>query len=56
MSTDKKNDEGKTSADDNLNNNAHYSKDGEITREDDRDCHNSADEWDAEKSRTGRNK
>ena len=56
MNTDKKNDDGKTSSDDNLNNNAHYSKDGEITREDDRDKHPDAFDWDAEKSRTGRNK
>ena len=47
---------GTTSADDNVNNNAHYTKSGEITREDERDRHNSTDEWNAEDSRTGRNK
>ena len=55
MSTDKK-EEGKTSADDNVNNNAHYSEDGEVTRPDDRDRHPGPDDWDAEKSRTGRHK
>ena len=56
MDTKKRPSEGTTSADDNVSNNAHYLKDGKITREDDRDRHNSADDWNAEKSRTGRNK
>ncbi|MHA3787788.1 hypothetical protein ACX0HA_06205 [Flavobacterium hauense] len=56
MNDEKKPSEGKTSADDNVSNNAHYSKDGELTREDDRDRNKSTDDWNAEKSRTGRNK
>lgn len=56
MDTEKKPSEGKTSADDNVSNNAHYSKDGKITREDDRDRHNSTDDWHAENNRSGRNK
>lgn len=56
MNDDKNQNEGTTSSDDNVSNNAHYDKDGNITRPDDRDRHNSADDWDAEKSRTGRNK
>lgn len=56
MNDDKNQNEGKTSADDNVGNNAHYDKDGNITRDDDRDRNNSADDWDTEKSRTGRNK
>ena len=55
MNSDKNN-EGKTSSDDNVNNNAHYDKDGNVTRPDERDHRNSADDWDAEKSRTGRHK
>lgn len=55
MGYDKKN-TGTTSADDKMDNNAHYSESGKITRDDERDRHNSADEWDAEASRTGRNK
>ncbi|MCW4470720.1 hypothetical protein OGH69_17240 [Flavobacterium sp. MFBS3-15] len=47
---------GSTSADDNVNNNAHYTQSGEIIRDDERDRHNSTDEWNAEDSRTGRNK
>ena len=56
MNNEKKTSEGKTLADDNVSNNAHYSKDGKITREDDRDRHNSADDWNAEHNRSGRNK
>lgn len=54
---DKKNtSEGKTLANDNVSNNAHYSKDGKITREDDRDRNKSMDDWNAEQNRSGRNK
>jgi hypothetical protein len=56
MDNKKKPSEGTTSADDNVSNNAQYAKDGEITRDDDRDRNNSADDWNAEQSRTGRNK
>ena len=56
MHTDKKNNDSTTSADDNVSNNAHYSESGEITREDDRDRNDSTEDWDAEESRTGRNK
>lgn len=56
MTDDKNLKEGEISSDDNTGNNAHYDKDGNITRTDDRDRHKSADDWDAEKSRTGRNK
>lgn len=56
MDTEKNPSQGRTSADDNVSNNAHYSKDGEITREDDRDRHNSTDDWNAENNRSGRNK
>jgi hypothetical protein len=55
MTPDKKT-PGTTSADDKVDNNAHYSESGEITRDDERDRHNSTDEWNAEDSRTGRNK
>ncbi|WP_154657757.1 hypothetical protein [Flavobacterium subsaxonicum] len=54
--TDKKPSEGTTSADDNVNNNIHIDKNGNVTREDDRDRHDSSTEWNAEESRTGRNK
>ena len=53
---DKDKPKGTTSADDNVNNNAHYSESGEITRDDERDRKNSRDDWNAEDSRTGRNK
>ncbi|MGQ2985180.1 hypothetical protein [Flavobacterium sp.] len=56
MKDDKKPSEGTTSADDKVDNNAHYSGSGEITRDDERDRNNSADDWNAEDSRTGRNK
>lgn len=56
MHNDKKPSEDTTSADDNVNNNAHYSESGEITREDDRDKHDSTTDWNAEESRTGRHK
>ncbi|WP_181369443.1 hypothetical protein [Flavobacterium album] len=56
MNHDKKPSEGTTSADDNVNNNAHYSGSGEITRDDERDRNDSTEDWDAEDSRTGRNK
>lgn len=47
---------GSISADDKVDNNARYDKNGKITRDDERDHNNSADEWNAEDSRTGRNK
>ncbi|MGV3459455.1 MAG: hypothetical protein ACO1N9_03255 [Flavobacterium sp.] len=53
---DDKNNNGTTNADDNVSNNAHYDKTGKITRDDERDRKDSADDWDAELSRTGRNK
>lgn len=55
MNTDKPN-KGTTSTNDNVNNQARYDKNGNITRQDSRDRHNSADDWNAEESRTGRNK
>jgi YD repeat-containing protein len=56
MNQDKKPTERKTTSDDNVSNNAHYSESGEITRDDDRDRKNSTDDWDAEHNRTGRHK
>lgn len=56
MNNDKKPSEGTISSDDNVSNNAHYTKDGKITRNDDRDRNNSSEDWNAEKNRTGRNK
>lgn len=56
MYNDKKQEDRTTSADDNVGNNAHYSKSGEITREDDRDKKDSTQDWNAEESRTGRHK
>lgn len=55
MNTDK-NKHHTTDADDNVDNNARYSESGEISREDERDRKDSMDDWDAEKSRTGRHK
>lgn len=56
MDIDKTNNSGTTSADDNVNNNARYDKNGNITRQDERDRHDSTEDWNAEDSRTGRNK
>lgn len=56
MNSDKKPSEGNRSADDNTDHAAHYDKDGNITRDDERDRKDSTDDWDAEDSRTGRNK
>ena len=56
MNSDKKPSEGTTSADDNVSNNVTYSESGEITREDERDRNDSTADWNAEDSRTGRNK
>ncbi|WP_162926942.1 hypothetical protein [Flavobacterium psychrotrophum] len=56
MNKDKTNNQGIISADDNVNNNARYDKNGNITREDERDRHDSTEDWNAEDSRTGRNK
>jgi hypothetical protein len=56
MNLDKKPSDGTRSADDNVNNNAHYSENGEITRDDERDRGDSTEDWNAEDSRTGRNK
>lgn len=56
MDTNKKPTGGTTSADDNVSNNIHIDKKGNITREDDRDRHDSTTDWDAEESRTGRHK
>ena len=47
---------GVTSADDSVDHSAHYNEDGEITRDDERDRKDSSSEWNAEDSRTGRNK
>jgi hypothetical protein len=52
---DKEN-KGKTTADDNVDHSARYSGSGEITRDDERDRNDSKDDWNAEDSRTGRNK
>ncbi len=56
MHPDKKPSEDTTSSDDNVSNNAHYSEAGEITRDDERDRSDSTEDWNAEDSRTGRNK
>lgn len=56
MNDEKRGSGGTSSADDNVSNNAHYSESGKITRDDERDRNNSADDWNAEDSRTGRNK
>lgn len=56
MNTDKKPSEGTTSADDNVDHNAHYNTNGEITRDEERDRKDSTEDWNAEDSRTGRNK
>ena len=56
MNHDKKPSKGTTSGDDNVSNNARYSDSGKISRDDERDRGNSAEEWNAEDSRTGRNK
>ena len=52
----KKPSEGTTSADDNVDHSARYSESGEITRDDERDQKDSTTDWNAEDSRTGRNK
>ena len=49
-------DKGVTSADDNVDHSAHYDEKGEIIRDDERDRKDSSNEWNAEDSRTGRNK
>lgn len=54
--TDKNSTEGTTSADDNVSHNVRYDKDGKIIRDDERDRNDSTNEWNAEDSRTGRNK
>lgn len=56
MQYDKKPSKRTTSADDNVSNNAHYTGSGEITRDDERDRNDSTEDWNAEDSRTGRNK
>ena len=56
MDSDKKPSENTTSANDNVNNNVTYTQSGEVTRKDDRDRNDSASDWNAELSRTGRNK
>lgn len=47
---------GITTADDKVDNSARYSDSGKITRQDERDQKDSKDDWNAEHSRTGRNK
>ena len=56
MQSEKKPSEQVNSADDNVSNNARYSESGEITREDERDKKDSAEDWNAEDSRTGHHK
>ncbi|MCO6149542.1 hypothetical protein [Flavobacterium sp. NRK1] len=56
MKDDKKPSESRITADDNMSNNAHYTKSGKVVREDERDQNDSSEEWNAEKSRTSRNK
>lgn len=56
MDTSKKPSEGTTSADDNVNNNARYKGYGKTMRDDERDQKDSTTDWNAEDSRTGRNK
>ncbi len=50
------NKKGRTTADDKVDNSARYSDSGEITRQDERDKKDSKNDWNAEHSRTGRNK
>lgn len=56
MYTDDNEKEGKTQANDNFSNNARYDKNGNVSRTDDRDRNNPAEDWNAELSRTGRSK
>ncbi len=56
MESDKKPSENTTSANDNVSTNAHYTKKGEILREDSRDLKDSIEDWNAEQNRTGRHK
>jgi hypothetical protein len=56
MNDDKQIPGNATSADDNVSNNAEYDKNGTIKRTDDRDRNDSTEDWNAELSRTGRNK
>ncbi|WP_168196988.1 hypothetical protein [Flavobacterium alkalisoli] len=55
MEEDKKH-EGTTKSSDNVDNNAHYDKSGEPTREDFRDEKDSINDWFAEKNRSGRHR
>lgn len=56
MNADKKPVEGTIKADDNTDHNAHYTKSGEVYRDEERDQTDSTEQWNAEDSRTGRNK
>lgn len=56
MKDDKKQPQRNIDSDDNVSHNAHYDKSGEPSQFDERDLNKSSEEWDAEKSRTGRNK
>jgi YD repeat-containing protein len=56
ITNDKPSENGVTNADDNVNNNVRYDKDGNLVRIDDRDKKDSTEDWDAELSRTGRHK
>ncbi len=53
---DKKTHVDTTQADDNVSHNAHYDSNGEPNQFDERDRKDSTEEWNAEHSRTGRNK
>ena len=56
MDLDKKPSESTRSADDNVDHSARYDKDGNISRDDERDRKDSTEQWNAEDSRTGRDK
>lgn len=54
MEPDKKNE--KTQSNDDVSHNAHYNKSNEPSQLDERDEKDSTEDWNAEKSRTGRHK
>lgn len=56
MNDDKKTHIENTQANDDVSHNAHYDKDGKPSQFDERDLNESADDWNAEQSRTGRHK
>ncbi|MXN90712.1 hypothetical protein GR160_05690 [Flavobacterium sp. Sd200] len=56
MNTDKKTPHATTSTNDNVNNNVHYNKLGQVVRPDFRDRRDSTTDWNAEGSRSSRHK